>query len=79
MRLGTLSTLLIVALSLSACGGESVEDRARALKAAQKPPPGPASPLENGPAPNPNLDTPPPRPTASSSAGVVPVPDPQKP
>lgn len=38
MRLGTISTFaMILGLTLAACGGESVEDRARLLKAsAQK-------------------------------------------
>jgi len=53
MRLGPLSTLLIVlGVTLSACGGESVEARAKALKAAIKPPAAraatPSPPEEHG-------------------------------
>ena len=77
MRLSILSTFLILfGLSVSACGGEAVEDRARALKAAQKPPPGPGSPLESA---TPGTDAPAPKATGSSSAGTPPTPAPQKP
>jgi hypothetical protein len=69
MRLGTLSTvLMILGLSLSACGGESVEDRARALKAAQKP----AQQQPAQPAYDPSM--PQPMPTATGSSSAYPAP-----
>jgi hypothetical protein len=61
MRIGTLSTIAIVlGLTLAACGGESVEDRARVLKAAaQKSPPDAA-----------DAGTPPTTPTAPATAAT---------
>ena len=69
MRLGPLSTLVLIlglALPLSACGGESVEDRARALKAARKPDRAadPSAPMATAPA------------SASASAGPPLLPPP---
>lgn len=70
MRLGTLSTLaMIIGLTLSACGGESVEDRARALKSARKPAEAPADsamPMATAP-------------STSSSASAAPAPAPLPP
>ncbi len=90
MRLVTLSSVLVVlGLALSACGGESVEDRARALKSQRQQPaatdPTPSEPLMATPAP---IPTPTPTPTpapapaptspasASPSAAPAPLPHP---
>jgi len=82
MRLGTLSTFVtILGLTLSACGGESVEDRARALKAARQPAAAPTDPNAPAPlmAPAAPIPTPTPAPMsapASSSATPAPLPPP---
>ena len=83
MRLAPFASLvIIVGLTLPACGGESVEDRARTLKAGRQTAPAPttdpnaSAPLMTPmPAPMP-APMPTPMPSSSSSAAPGPVPAP---
>ncbi|HSO38143.1 MAG TPA: hypothetical protein VLT33_36700 [Labilithrix sp.] len=71
--------MTILGLTLSACGGESVEDRARALKAARQPAAAPTDPNAPLMAPTAPIPTPTPAPMsapASSSATPAPLPPP---
>lgn len=76
MRLATLASLvMIVGLSLTACGGESVEDRARALKSQRQTAPASTDPNGSAPlmAPAP---MPTPMPSSSNSAAPAALPPP---
>jgi len=79
MRLAPFASLvIIVGLTLPACGGESVEDRARTLKAGRQTAPAPTTdPNASAPlmAPMP-APMPTPMPSSSSSAAPGPVPAP---
>ena len=79
MRLAPfVSLVIIVGLTLPACGGESVEDRARTLKAGRQTAPAPTTdPNASAPlmAPMP-APMPTPMPSSSSSAAPGPVPAP---
>jgi len=79
MRLAPFAFLvIIVGLTLPACGGESVEDRARTLKAGRQTAPAPTTdPNASAPlmAPMP-APMPTPMPSSSSSAAPGPVPAP---
>ena len=79
MRLAPFASLvIIVGLTLPACGGESVEDRARTLKAGRQTAPAPTTdPNASAPlmAPTP-APMPTPMPSSSSSAAPGPVPSP---
>ena len=74
MRLITLSSLMVVlGLVLSACGGESVEDRARTLKSQRQQPAAPSMD-PNAPPPAQPMMMPPPAASGSSSAAPAPMP-----